>query len=228
MARGGTPSRAASATTWSAAPAPWAEGWPGRATARSIPPSRLVLVDMQNGNGYGGTAEGDVYVNMNQVRGSLYSNVLIGSSNGTDLKSGGDNSVLISTGGNGYELRPDGSGNVMVSTVGADRVNFDPTHGWLLGDANNIVLGFNPDHGDPGLSLLLGGNPIAELNGKICRRQLLQFLGCGLQSRDRMRRYQRLCPDCRSGRRQPRDVQCHGGCADRGHRACRSCHGPRT
>jgi hypothetical protein len=54
-----------------------------------------VLVDMQNGNGYGGNAEGDVYVNMNQVRGSLYSNVLIGSSNGTDLKSGGDNSVLI-------------------------------------------------------------------------------------------------------------------------------------
>src|SRR6185312_8785819 len=46
-----------------------------------------VLVDMQNGFGYGGTAEGNVLVNMNQVRGSFFTNVLIGNANGTDLKS---------------------------------------------------------------------------------------------------------------------------------------------
>lgn len=125
-----------------------------------------VLVDMQNGFGYGGTAEGNVYVNMNQTRGSLYSNVLIGNSSGTDLKSGGNNSVLISTGGSGFEMRPDGSGNILVSTVGADRINFDPTHGWLLGD-DNILLGFNAAHGDfLDLSLLLGGGSIKELNGQ--------------------------------------------------------------
>ena len=119
-----------------------------------------VLVDMQNGSGYGGNASGNVYVNMNQVRGSIYSNVLIGNSNGTDLKSGGDNSVLISTGGSGFELRPDGSGNVLVSTTGADRISFDSAHGWLLGD-DNILLGFNAAHGDAlDLSLLLGGGTI--------------------------------------------------------------------
>ena len=106
-----------------------------------------VLVDMQNGFGYGSNAEGNVYVNMNQVRGSLFSNVLIGSSDGTDLKSGGSNSLLISTGGTGFEMRPDGSGNVLVSTVGSDRIVFDPTHGWALGD-QNIMLGFDDSNGD--------------------------------------------------------------------------------
>lgn len=101
-----------------------------------------VLVDMENGNGYGGNAQGNVYVNMNQTRGSFFSNVLIGASTGTDLKSGGNDSLLVSTGGVGYELRPDGYGNVLVSTVGADIIRFDPTHGWALGD-DNILLGFS-------------------------------------------------------------------------------------
>jgi hypothetical protein len=109
--------------------------------------STPVLVDGQNGTGYGGTAEGNVLVNINQIRGSLNSNVLIGNTDGTDLKSGGNDSILISTGGYGYELRPDGYGNVLVSTVGADRVVFDPTHGWALGDLNTM-LGFDPAHGD--------------------------------------------------------------------------------
>ena len=98
---------------------------------------------MQNGSGYGGNAEGNSYVNINQVRGSLNSNVLIGNASGTDLKSGGANSILISTGGKGYELRPDGGDTTLVSTVGADRVLFDPSHGWALGDTTTLV-GFNP------------------------------------------------------------------------------------
>ncbi len=101
-----------------------------------------VLVDGQNGNGYGGTAEDNVLVNINQIRGSLNSNVLIGSTSGTDLKSGGNGSILISTGGSNYELRSDGSGNVLVSTVGADRVVLDPTHGWARFTVNTM-LGFN-------------------------------------------------------------------------------------
>lgn len=116
-----------------------------------------VLVDMENGNGYGGNAQGDVYVNMNQTRGSAYSNVLIGSSSGTDLKSGGNDSLLISTGGDGFELRPDGYGNVLVSTVGADIIRFDPTHGWALGD-DNILLGFSAAHGDVLDLSLIGSN----------------------------------------------------------------------
>jgi hypothetical protein len=105
-----------------------------------------VLIDGQNGLGFGGSAEGNVLVNINQLRGSLFSNVLIGNAAGEDLKSGGSNSVLISTGGVGYELRPDGGSNVLVSTVGADRVLFDPNHGWSLGDLNTM-LGFNSAHG---------------------------------------------------------------------------------
>jgi len=132
-------------------------GLPGRGNCALYSASPgSVLVDMQNGFGYGSNAEGNVYVNMNQVRGaSSYSNVLIGSSLGTDLKSGGSNSLLISTGGTGFELRPDGSGNVLVSTAGNDRIVFDPTHGWALGD-DNIVLGFNaaPGHDSLDLSLL--------------------------------------------------------------------------
>ncbi len=104
-----------------------------------------VLVDMPDDVGYGGNAEGNVYVNINQVRGSLWSNVEIGSPNGTDLKSGGNDSLLISLGGSGNELRSDGYGNVMVSTVGADFINFDPNHNWQYGD-DNILLGFG--HGD--------------------------------------------------------------------------------
>ena len=104
-----------------------------------------VLVDMPDGLGYSGNAEGNVYVNINQVRGSIYSNVEIGSPNGTDLKSGGNDSLLISLGGSGHELRADGYGNVLVSTVGADFVNFDPNHSWAFGD-DNILLGFG--HGD--------------------------------------------------------------------------------
>jgi hypothetical protein len=116
-----------------------------------------VLVDMQNGNGYGGNAQGDVLVNMNQVRGSYFTNVLIGNANGTDLKSGGNDSLLISTGGQGFELRPDGYGNVLVSTVGADVIRFDPSHGWALGD-DNISLGFNVSHGDVLDLSLIGSN----------------------------------------------------------------------
>jgi hypothetical protein len=125
-----------------------------------------VLVDLQNGFGYGGNAEGNVYVNINQARGSRGANVLIGNSNGSDLKSGGDNSVLISTGGNaGFEMRPDGRGNLLVSTVGADRVVFDPTHGWKLGD-DNIMLGFSVPHGDTlDLRMLLDGTTIKQLSG---------------------------------------------------------------
>lgn len=142
-------------------------GLPGRGNCAVYSSSNAsVLVDMQNGFGYGGNAEGNVYVNMNQVRGSLGANVLIGNRNGSDLKSGGDNSVLISTGGNaGFEMRPDGRGNVLVSTVGADRVVFDASHGWVLGD-DNIMLGFNTSHGDIlDLRLLLNGSAIKELNG---------------------------------------------------------------
>ncbi len=125
-----------------------------------------VLVDVQNGAGYGGTAEGNVLVNINQVRGSYNTNVLIGAATGTDLKSGGSNSILISTGGSGFELRPDGNNNILVSTVGADRINFDYTHAWLLGDTGNTLLGWNPSHGDfLDLSLLLGGGAIKEVGG---------------------------------------------------------------
>ena len=106
-----------------------------------------VLVDLQNGFGYGGNAEGNVYADMNQVRGSLLTNILIGNTTGSDLKSGGNNSVLISTGGNGFELRPDGRGNVLISTAGGDRLAFEPGKGWALGD-DNIMLGFDPSTGD--------------------------------------------------------------------------------
>jgi hypothetical protein len=64
-----------------------------------------VLIDMENGFGYGGSAEGNVLVNMNQVRGSLHSNVLIGSHTGSDMKSGADNTLMISTGGDGFEMQ---------------------------------------------------------------------------------------------------------------------------
>ncbi len=113
-----------------------------------------VLVDLQHGHGYGGNAEGNSYVNMEQARLAGNGSVVIGNSEGSDLKSGGDNSVLISTGGTGPnavgvtdELRPDGNNCLLVSTVGADRVVFDPSHGWQLGDTETM-LGFNTAHGD--------------------------------------------------------------------------------
>ena len=115
---------------------------------------QAVLVDLQHGHGYGGNAEGDSYVNMEQARGSAQGSILLGNSDGSDLKSGGANSVLISTGGAGTsavgvteEMRPDGPGCLLVSTVGADHVVFDPTHGWQLGDAETMV-GFDAGHGD--------------------------------------------------------------------------------
>jgi hypothetical protein len=113
-----------------------------------------VLIDLQHGHGYGGNAAGDSYVNMEQARGSEAGSVLIGNSDGSDLKSGGADSVLISTGGTGPnaigvtdELRPDGPNCLLVATVGTNNVVFDPTHGWQLGDAETMV-GFNPATGD--------------------------------------------------------------------------------
>ncbi len=126
-----------------------------------------ILVDMENGFGYGGNAEGNVYVNMNQVRGSFHTNVLIGSSQGSDLKSGGDNSLVISTGGNGFEMRPDGRGNVLVSTVGGDRLAFDGSKDWSLGD-DNIMLGFDLSHGCTiDLTLLTNGSKLKVSDGSV-------------------------------------------------------------
>ena len=113
-----------------------------------------ILVDMEHGVGYGGNAESNILVNMNQVRGSLFSNVLIGAHTGSDMKSGGDNSLMISTGGDGFEMRPDGRGNVMVSTAGDDWILFDPSKGWSLGD-DNIMLGFDGRAGGDFLDLTL-------------------------------------------------------------------------
>jgi hypothetical protein len=118
----------------------------------NVPTVGSVLVDIKNGRGYGGNAEGNILVNMNQVRGSLFSNVLIGSHKGTDMKSGGDNTIMVSTGGDGFEMRPDGRGNVMVSTAGDDWILFDPTKGWSLGD-DNIMLGFDGSAGGDFLDL---------------------------------------------------------------------------
>ena len=115
------------------------------ATQSTVAPGS-VLVDMQHAVGYGSNAEDNHFVNFDQVRGSLQSNVLIGSAAGSDLKSGGGNSVLISLGGTGYELRPDGTGNVLVSTVGADRVLLDATHAWNS-SFQTTLLGFNAAHG---------------------------------------------------------------------------------
>ena len=124
-----------------------------------------VLVDMQNSHGYGGNAEGNTYVNMNQVRGSLNSNVMIGGTTGTDLKTGGSGTIAISTGGTGFELRPDGAHNLLVSTAGGDRLAFDPTKGWALGD-DNIMVGFDLKHGCTiDLTLLTNGKPIASRSG---------------------------------------------------------------
>ena len=115
------------------------------ATKSTVAPGS-VLVDMQHAIGYGSNAEDNHFVNFDQVRGSLQSNVLIGSAAGSDLKSGGGGSVLISLGGTGYELRPDGTGNVLVSTVGADRILLDATHAWNA-SFQTTLLGFNPAHG---------------------------------------------------------------------------------
>ncbi|MGE0221717.1 MAG: hypothetical protein AB7F35_17145 [Acetobacteraceae bacterium] len=120
-----------------------------------------VLVDMEHGLGYGANAEGNILVNINQVRGSLFSNVLIGAHTGTDLKSGADNTIMISTGGDGFEMRPDGRGNVLVSTAGDDRILFDPFHGWNLGD-DNIMLGFDGSPGGDFLDLSLLGISTAD------------------------------------------------------------------
>jgi hypothetical protein len=117
-----------------------------------------ILVDLENGRGYGGSAEGNVLVNINQVRGGFHSNVLIGSHTGSDLKSGGDNTILVSTGGDGFEMRPDGRGNVLVSTVGNDWILFDPTKGWELGD-DNIMLGFDGRAGGDFIDLSMLLNP---------------------------------------------------------------------
>ena len=105
-----------------------------------------VLIDMQNQVGYGSNAEGNHWTGFDQVRGSLQSNVLIGSASGSDLKSGGSSSVLISLGGKDYELRADGTGNVLVSTTGADRVILEAAKGWTI-NAQTTLLGFNPSHG---------------------------------------------------------------------------------
>jgi Ca2+-binding RTX toxin-like protein len=104
-----------------------------------------VLVDLEHGHGYGGTAEGDALVNIQQTRGSDAADVLIASHLGSDLKGGAGNDLLIGGAGND-ELRGDGGSDILFGGGGADRVFFDPTHGW--DGKTDVMLDFHAQQGD--------------------------------------------------------------------------------
>jgi Ca2+-binding RTX toxin-like protein len=75
-----------------------------------------VAVNLATGRGYGGTAEGDTLVSIENVFGSNYNDTLTGNSSANELRGGDGNDVLKGGGGNDY--LEGGYGNDILQSSG--------------------------------------------------------------------------------------------------------------
>ena len=97
-----------------------------------------VNIDLHNGTAEGGNAEGDVIVNVENIRGSNYADLLIGD-NGVDELRGRDGDDNIQ--GNGGDDR-------LFGEAGADRLNGGEGADRLYGNEGDDIFIFNVRHGD--------------------------------------------------------------------------------
>ena len=114
------------------------DGGPGIDTVDYWGSSQGVTVNLQEGTGKGGSAEGDIFVDIEHVRGSNFGDdILVGNSsdnrllgeNGNDQLRGGDGDDYLN-GDRGDDVLIGGGGNdIMAGETGADIYVFAPGHG---------------------------------------------------------------------------------------------------
>ncbi|GGF78213.1 hypothetical protein GCM10007301_42750 [Azorhizobium oxalatiphilum] len=134
------------------------DGGPGSDTAVYTYSPTRVIVDLNTGTGYGGAAEGDTLISIENLNGSFYDDVLIGDDGANTLKGDYGDDILI--GGAGDDVLHGGRGvDLLVGGAGSDTaVFFEP---FSSPDSTiNLALGTTPD-GD----ILIGIENVATGNG---------------------------------------------------------------
>ena len=120
-----------------------------------------VTVNLATGHGYGGFAQGDSYVNVQDVLGSVFDDVLIGDAGNNSLLGNAGNDTLIGGAGNNYLDGGAGSDTVDYSAAtGAVTVALDAG-----GNAANVVNGLGGIDQLVGIENLIGGSADDVLTG---------------------------------------------------------------
>jgi Ca2+-binding RTX toxin-like protein len=94
-----------------------------------------VYVDLSIGRGFGGTAEGDTLVDIENIAGSIFSDQLVGSEGINQLAGGDGNDWLVGYGGADTLIGEDGDDN-LVGGAGADLI---------VGDFSGSIFGSGVD-----------------------------------------------------------------------------------
>jgi Ca2+-binding RTX toxin-like protein len=169
------------------------DGGSGTDTASYMDSSTGVTVNLSNGRGYGGTAEGDTLANVENVLGSQHNDTLTGDNgnnvltglNGNDvLKGGGGADTLNGDAGND-SLKGGGGADVLNGGAGIDTANYSDSEagvfvslytdsaaggdaeGDQLNDIENLTGSSHNDTlwGDGNVNVLNGGNGHDSLKG---------------------------------------------------------------
>ena len=143
-----------------------------------------VTVNLATGVGSGGFAQGDTYVNIEDIRGSKFGDTLIGNDSanviyagaGTDIISGGGGNDMIYSGG-GYDIINGGAGtdtlsyvnswaNVVASLATGIGAYGEASRDTITGIENLVGSKFDDTlTGDAGVNRLTGGAGADALNG---------------------------------------------------------------
>jgi Ca2+-binding RTX toxin-like protein len=129
--------------------ADYLDGGAGIDTALYSDSTLGVAVNLATGRGYGGTAEGDTLVSIENVIGSNYNDTLIGTRGANELRGGEGNDVLKGGGGNDY--LEGGYGNDILQSSG---------NSYGSGYGSSILDGGAGDDtfiGTTGLDTVIGG-----------------------------------------------------------------------
>ena len=165
--------------------ADYLEGGAGIDTATYIDSGAGVAVNLATGYNYGGTADGDVLVGVENVYGSAYNdylvgdwrdNVLTGQSGNDVLKGGGGNDTL--DGGEGNDiLRADWGAEVFIGGNGNDTVDYrdsingvsvslgDPFPWWAFPNRGDQFIGVENLTGSDKQDVLVGDGDANVLKG---------------------------------------------------------------
>ena len=114
-----------------------------------------ITIDLYNGTGSGGHAEGDCLVNIENVIGTAFADTLLGNDENNEL-TGGDGNDIINGGGGNDTIEDNNGDNVIHGNGGDDQLS--TWEGWggnnqLFGDAGNDYISAGP-----GNDLLYGGD----------------------------------------------------------------------
>ena len=135
------------------------DGGGGADTTSYLGSSAAVTANLTTGTGAGGDAEGDSFISMEKLFGSVFNDKLTGDANTNTLNGHDGNDVL--TGAGGDDLGNGGNGNDrLFGNSGGDVLNGNDGKDTIDGGTGNDVL-----DGDGGADLLKGGAGTDSLDG---------------------------------------------------------------